>query len=114
MPVLGPGNVAIERHHHPINQLRHLSPSCAEWAGRDLEHAAIGSKQIGEPAVSCHGRPCACHLDRKGRSFTDRDGRHEGGHDLMDICSQIRFPKEAQLALDVSVAGGQIGAGTAS
>jgi hypothetical protein len=49
-----------------------------------LEHAAFRSKRIGELATSCHGRPCACHLDRKGRVLTDRDGRDKPGHDKVE------------------------------
>src|SRR6516164_9633708 len=33
------------------------------------------SGQAGTKAVSCHGRPCACNLGRKGCGPTDRDGR---------------------------------------
>jgi hypothetical protein len=52
--------------------------------GRRLEHAAFRSKRIRELATLCHGRPCACHHDRKGRGLPNRDGRDKPGHDKME------------------------------
>jgi branched-chain amino acid transport system substrate-binding protein len=41
------------------------------------------------------GRACPGHLDRKGRGLTDRDGRHEGGHDPSNTAArQIPIPRK--------------------
>ena len=51
-------------------------------------------------------RAFAGHLGPKGRSLSDRDGRHKGGHDrLPHGFGEMRQPMVTE-ALKVSVAGG--------